>query len=64
MTRWSKDASEFPVGLHYDEKGRGCLAVIPKPILEKLGSPEGITFTVKRDSIIVIASDGKKEIHR
>ena len=60
MTRWSKDALEFPVGLHYGENGRGCMAVIPKPILERLGKPEGITFSVRRGNIVVTASNRKK----
>ena len=60
VTRWRKDASEFPVGLHYGKDGQGCMAVIPKPVLERLGEPEGITFSLRRGSIVVVASDGKK----
>lgn len=61
MTRWSKDASEFPVGLYYGVNGRGCMAVIPKPVLERLGRPKAITFSVRRGNIVVTASDGKKK---
>ena len=47
MTRWKKDETVFPVKLHYDDK-RGCLAIIPKPILEEIGEPEKIVFEISK----------------
>lgn len=45
MPKWSKDATEFTVNVHYDEE-KGSQVRIPKPILERIGSPDKITFVV------------------
>ena len=54
MGRWKKDATEFRVGLFYDER-RGCMMVVPKPVLEKMGRPESILFSIKKGRITVEA---------
>ena len=52
LTRWKKDAKEFPVSLSFD--GTNSMTCrIPKPILELLGEPDGIKFIIKGANIIV-----------
>lgn len=45
MPKWSKDATEFTVNVHYDEE-KGSQVRIPKPVLEKIGNPDKITFVI------------------
>ena len=52
LTRWKKDETEFTVSLNLDES-RGAICIVPKPIVEKLGTPEKIKFTIKGKGIIV-----------
>lgn len=54
--RWKKNATEFRVGLFYDER-RGCMMTVPKPVLEEMGRPESVLFTVKRGRITVEAGN-------
>ncbi len=51
MSKWKADQKEFPVKLHYDDR-RGCIAIIPKPILEKLELPKLLQFEIKRNGKI------------
>jgi len=46
MPKWKKDAKEFVVGVSYNER-RGDQAYLPKPVVEVLGKPESIKFTIK-----------------
>lgn len=50
MPKWKKDAKEFEVALHHDER-RGAMAVIPKPIVDMLGVPDSITFVIETKHI-------------
>ncbi len=52
MPKWSKDATEFPVNVHYSDD-KGTQVRIPKPLLEMLGNPEMIKFVVKGNKIHV-----------
>lgn len=52
MTRWKKDETEFIVSLFID-KSRGSMCIVPKPIVERLGSPEKIKFMINGKHIIV-----------
>jgi hypothetical protein len=53
LTRWKKDEKEFGVKLTFD--GRNSMVCrIPKPILDLLGNPEGIKFTIKGKTIVVM----------
>ena len=56
MTRWKEDETQFSVKIQYNEK-RGSYVVIPKPILEKLDSPDNLLFTLKNDKIVVSVND-------
>ncbi|HEV2119429.1 MAG TPA: hypothetical protein VGS11_04915 [Candidatus Bathyarchaeia archaeon] len=55
MPKWKKDATEFTVGVNYDEK-RGAQSSIPKPVIDVLEKPERITFKLKGRRIEVEAS--------
>lgn len=46
MPKWKEGATEFTVGVNFNEK-RGYACSIPKPIIEALGEPKKITFTLK-----------------
>ncbi len=52
MPRWKKDAKEFTVAVSYDEH-RGTQAYIPKPVVERLGNPKAITYTIKGNKVEV-----------
>ena len=52
MPKWKKDEKEFTVGVTYHET-RGCQSYIPKPIIEMLGEPDSITFTIHGKNIMV-----------
>ena len=49
---WRKDAIEFTVGLNYE--GRGYQSTIPKPVVDRLGLKDRITFKVSGKNIIVL----------
>ncbi|MCV0372748.1 MAG: hypothetical protein K5793_04250 [Nitrosarchaeum sp.] len=54
MTRWKKDETEFAVKLTDDGKD-SFICRVPKPILDRLGSPSGIKFVISGKKIIVEA---------
>jgi hypothetical protein len=54
LPKWKKDATEFTVGVSYDER-RGAQAYIPKPIAEHLGNPKAITYRIKGKKVEVEA---------
>ncbi len=54
LPKWKKDAKDFTVGISHDER-RGTQAYIPKPIVEHLGNPEAITYSVKGKRVEVRA---------
>ena len=54
MTRWAKDQSEFTVRLNHDTR-RGCIAIIPKPILESMGVPARLKFVLEDGQVRVEA---------
>ena len=56
MGRWKKDETEYTVSLNYDER-RGCIAIIPKPILNELSQPNHITFKILKQGVLVVRGD-------
>lgn len=52
VLKWKKDQKEFPVSPTYDER-RGCMMVMPKPIVELLGMPEKFVFKIVRNRVVV-----------
>jgi hypothetical protein len=62
MGRWKKDATEFNVGVNYVED-RGYSSSLPRPVIEKLGNPDTITYVLKDGGGIEVIGDkfkGKK----
>jgi hypothetical protein len=55
MPKWQKDQTEFKVGVSYHEH-RGYQSYIPKPIMEMLGNPQNIKFTVKDKKKVEVES--------
>ena len=52
MAKWKNGQQKFSVGLFYDDR-RGCMPIIPKPIVEKLGESGEIKFEIKENGSIV-----------
>ena len=53
MSKWKKGQTEFMINLNYDTR-RGCIAIIPKPILEALDKPVRIIFAIKKNNKILV----------
>ncbi|WOV93210.1 MAG: hypothetical protein R1F52_00790 [Candidatus Nitrosoabyssus spongiisocia] len=53
MTRWKKDETKFNVKLQYHDT-RGCMVIVPKPILEELNEPKTIVFEIKKNGSISV----------
>ena len=45
MPKWKKDAKEFVVSVSHHET-RGDQTYLPKPVMETLGKPDSIKFTI------------------
>jgi hypothetical protein len=52
VPKWKKDATEFTVGVNYNEV-RGYQTSIPKPVAEVLGKPDEITYLVRGKKVEV-----------
>ena len=57
MTVWPKDAKEFTVSVIHNRQRRTSYIYIPKPILQILGNPDGLKFTVRDGHIEVERPD-------
>lgn len=60
MPKWKKGATEFTVGVNYNEV-RGYQTSIPKPVAEAMGKPKAITYKVKGRKVSVEPSDATPE---
>ncbi|MDE0091587.1 MAG: hypothetical protein OXP12_09640 [Thaumarchaeota archaeon] len=56
MSRWKKGAREFEMNVNHNGLG-SHLCRIPKPIMEMLGYPEKVRFTVKGKKVTFTAGD-------
>jgi hypothetical protein len=56
LPKWKKDETEFTVSVTFNEH-RGYQCYIPKPIIEKLGSPNKLKFIIKESNIINVTAD-------
>jgi len=63
MPKWKKGAKEFTVGINYHDK-RGYQSSIPKPVIDVLGNPEMLKFTIdgKKVEITTVKQDKEKKI--
>ena len=53
MPKWSKDAKEFEVNVHYN-KEKGSQIRLPKPILDRMENPEKVKFVIKGKIVKII----------
>ena len=60
MTRWAKDATSFSVSVSPNVQTGTNLCHIPKPVLERLGYPPGLTFVFAEDGRITVHAWDKK----
>jgi hypothetical protein len=56
MPRWKRGQKEFTVSVTYNEH-RGYQCYLPKPIMEMLGNPKTIKFTIKNRKVEVEAGN-------
>lgn len=56
MTRWKKDEKKFSVKLTDDSAG-SSICRVPKPIVDRLGSPASIKFVISGKKIIIETDD-------
>ncbi|MCE2498832.1 MAG: hypothetical protein J4F28_07600 [Nitrosopumilaceae archaeon] len=64
MTSWAQDATEFTVSVTRNVKCKTSYSYIPKPILDMMGTPRRITFSVKDGVITVSAEESKAKHHK
>ena len=57
MTSWAKNTKEFTVSVIKNEKRRTSYSYIPKPILERLGTPDKLKFVISGDDVLVRRPD-------
>ena len=57
MTLWAKDATEFTVSVTRNVRAGTSYSYIPKPILDMLGTPRRITFSIRDGRIILSAEN-------
>lgn len=59
MPRWKKDATEFVVKVSYEES-RGYQSYVPRPVMERLGNPDALKYSIKGKRIEV--SSGERAV--
>ena len=52
MPVWRKDATEFTVSIIRNTKRNTSYSYIPKPVLKRLGNPDGLKFIFRGDDIL------------
>ena len=57
MPKWAANATEFKVSITHNVKRGTSYSYIPKPILAKLGNPEGLKFVIEGDKILLMRPD-------
>jgi len=60
MPKWKKNATEFTVGVNYNET-RGYQTSIPKPIAEFLGKPKAVTYVLRSKKVELENADSTVE---
>ncbi len=59
MPKWKEGATEFTVGVNFNEK-RGYACAIPKPVIEALGEPKKLTFMLRGKGKVEIEAAKEK----
>ena len=57
MTLWSKGAKEFTVSVIRNPARHTNYSYIPKPVLDRLGNPDRLTFVFRGKDILVVRPD-------
>ena len=57
MAIWRKDATEFTVSIIRNPQRHTNYSYIPKPVLERLGNPDGLKFVFRGNDILVLRPD-------
>ena len=57
MGTWRKDATEFTVSVIRNRQRQTSYSYIPKPVLDRLGNPDGLKFIFRGDDILVVRPD-------
>ena len=52
MSRWTMGSTKFSISVAPNVQTRTSLCHIPKPVLERLGNPPGLTFAFAEDGRI------------
>ena len=53
MTQWASDVKDFTVSIIQNKKRLTSYSYIPKPILEMLGNPTALKFTIRGSDVLV-----------
>ena len=53
MTQWASDVKDFTVSIIQNKKRLTNYNYIPKPILEMLGNPTALKFTIRGSDVLV-----------
>ena len=53
MAQWASDAKDFTVSIIQNKKRLTSYSYIPKPILEMLGNPTALKFTIQGSDVLV-----------
>ena len=61
MTQWAKNTTEFTVSVTRNVKSKTSYSYIPKPILDRLGTPRRITFALQGELIVVRAAEDTEQ---
>ena len=56
MTYWRKDATEFAVSIIRNPQRRTSYSYIPKPVLERLGNPDGLKFVFRGNDNVTVST--------
>ena len=57
MVTWRKGATEFTVSVIRNRQRQTNYSYIPKPVLDRLGNPDGLKFVFRGDDILVVRPD-------
>ena len=57
MGTWRKGATEFTVSVIRNRQRQTNYSYIPKPVLDRLGNPDGLKFVFSGDDILVVRPD-------
>ena len=58
MPRWAAGTTDFVVAVVPNVRAGTRYSNIPPPILERMGNPKRIRFSIRRNTIVVESADG------